>query len=94
MGQGQSSSALQSCLKASVGSSLFATPSTNLLYSIENVHQYNLDIPISPIAVTFPSTAQQVSSIIQCAAANKVNVQARGGGHSYGNYGMLRSTDS
>jgi FAD binding domain len=89
MGAGHSTSGLVSCLTSSIPSSLVATQSSNLLYKIEDVHQYNLDISINPVAVTFPQTVDHVSAIIKCAAANKVNVQAKGGGHSYGNYGML-----
>jgi FAD/FMN-containing dehydrogenase len=87
MGASQSTSGLVSCLTSSIPSSLVATQSSDLLYKIKDVHQYNLAISIKPIAVTFPQTVNQVSAIVQCAAANKVNVQARGGGHSYGNYG-------
>lgn len=60
---------------------------TQLLYQFEDVKAYNLDIPIVPAAVTFPETAEQVSVIVKYAASVNVKVQARSGGHSYGNYG-------
>jgi FAD/FMN-containing dehydrogenase len=89
MGASQSTSALETCLVSSIPSSLVATPATSLFYNVEDVHQYNLNIPVQPIAVTYPQTVEHVSSIVKCAAANKVNVQARGGGHGYANYGMF-----
>jgi FAD/FMN-containing dehydrogenase len=79
-------SPLQTCLSSAIPSSMFATPSTNLFYSLVDVKPYNLDISVSPVAVTFPKTVSDVQAIVKCAAANKVNVQARGGGHSYANY--------
>lgn len=55
----------------------------NLLYQINWVTVYNLDIPITPIAVTRPDTADDVSGFVKCAASNNVKVQAKSGGHSY-----------
>jgi len=34
--------------------------------------------------VTRPQNAQDVSGFVKCAADNKVRVQAKSGGHSYG----------
>ena len=90
MGASQSTSALVSCLTSSIPSSLVATQSSDLLYKVNDVRPYNLAISVNPIAVTYPQTVSHVSSIVKCAAANKVNVQAKGGGHSYGNYGMYQ----
>ena len=88
MGAGQSTSGLVACLTLSIPPSLFATQNSDPLYKIRDVNQYNLDISVNPVAVTFPQTINPVSAIVKCAASNKVNVQAKGGGHSYGNYGM------
>ena len=60
------------------------------LFQLEDVKPYNLDIPVNPTAVTYPHSVDQVSSIVKCAAASQLKVQAKSGGHSYGNYGMLR----
>lgn len=35
------------------------------------------------------SSSQQVAAIVQCAAENGYPVQAKSGGHSYGNYGEI-----
>jgi hypothetical protein len=35
------------------------------------------------------SSSQQVADIVKCAAENGYPVQARSGGHSYGNYGEI-----
>lgn len=85
MGASQSTSGLDTCLRA-VPSLQFASQSTNPLYKLTNLHPYNLDVAVSTIAVTYPSTQAHVQGIVKCAAANKVNVQAKGGGHSYANY--------
>ncbi|KAF8166622.1 hypothetical protein K438DRAFT_1857053 [Mycena galopus ATCC 62051] len=57
-------------------------------YQSKYVKAYNQHIPITPAAVTRPTTTQEVSQIVKCAADTKVKVQARSGGHSYGNYGL------
>ncbi|OKL62112.1 hypothetical protein UA08_02364 [Talaromyces atroroseus] len=79
----------QQCLLNAVGNdpSLVAFP-TALLYESVDVSPYNLDYPVTPAAVTFPETAEQISAIVQCAADADVKVQAKSGGHSYANYGL------
>ncbi|KAI2725943.1 CAZyme family AA7 [Penicillium roqueforti] len=52
------------------------------------VNRYNLNIPVTPSALAFPTSSQQVADIVKCAADNGYPVQARSGGHSYGNYGL------
>lgn len=83
--------AISQCLLAAVGgnSNLVAFPN-DLLYEVNSVHRYNLDIPITPAAVTFPESVEQVAAIVKCAADANYKVQAKSGGHSYGNYGMNR----
>jgi hypothetical protein len=93
MGSGHSAPVgLQSCLQAAIPSNLVSSASTNLLYKLTDVKPYNLNVPVAPVAVTYPQTTAHVQAIIKCAAANKVNVQAKGGGHSYANYGESRTT--
>lgn len=58
-------------------------------FGLLDVHRYNLYYDIDPAAVTYPETAEEVGAIVKCAAAAKVPVQARSGGHSFGNYGVL-----
>ncbi|KAI1167398.1 hypothetical protein F5B18DRAFT_601655 [Nemania serpens] len=88
MGQSPSSP-LATCLNAVCNgrSDCVAYPD-NPLYQISWVNRYNLDIPVAPIAVTRPQTAEDISGFVQCAAANNVKVQPRSGGHSYANYGL------
>ncbi|KAB2098641.1 hypothetical protein AG0111_0g13105 [Alternaria gaisen] len=52
------------------------------------IDPYNLRLRYIPTAVTLPSTPQQVSDIVVCAAAAGVKVQARSGGHSYGSFSL------
>jgi FAD/FMN-containing dehydrogenase len=58
------------------------------LYQIAWVKPYNLDIEVTPVAVIRPTTAEDISAIVKCAVSNNVKVQAKSGGHSYGNFGL------
>lgn len=82
-----SSSPVAQCLLSAVDgkANLVAFPG-KLLYQSLDVHPYNLNIPVAPIAVTYPQTVDQVVSIVKCAGST-YKVQARGGGHGYANYG-------
>jgi FAD/FMN-containing dehydrogenase len=73
------------CLTSAVGANNVAFP-TSLSYQVLDVHPYNLNVAVAPVAVTYPTTADQVASIVACAGSD-YKVQARGGGHSYANYG-------
>lgn len=93
MGQQASSAAaatpdLKSCLTTAVGGDANVAFPSDLLYQITDVKPYNLDIPVTPAAVTYPDSAEQVAGIVACAAQYDHKVQARSGGHSYGNYCM------
>jgi hypothetical protein len=81
------STPIQECLLSAVGSdaSLVAFQG-HLLYQTIDVKPYNLNFPVTPAAVTFPTSANQVAAIVKCAANGGYKVQARSGGHSYGNY--------
>ncbi|KAK4152091.1 hypothetical protein C8A00DRAFT_44783 [Chaetomidium leptoderma] len=87
---GNSPSALQQCIEAvGNGRTGFAGfPGSPLIYQLAWVQPYNLDITLTPAAVVRPETAEDISGVIKCAAANNVKVQAKSGGHSYGNYGL------
>ncbi|KAI0201329.1 Glucooligosaccharide oxidase [Astrocystis sublimbata] len=88
MGQ-SSSTPLSTCLNTVCNgrSDCVAYPDSPL-YQISWVNPYNLDLPVKPIAVTRPDTADDVSGFVKCATANNVKVQAKSGGHSYANYGL------
>lgn len=88
MGQG-SSTPLSDCLNdvCNGRSGCVAYPDT-FLYQTLWVAPYNLDIPVSPVAVTRPENADDVSEFIKCAVSNNVKVQAKSGGHSYANFGV------
>jgi FAD/FMN-containing dehydrogenase len=75
------------CLVNAVGEDNVAFKGS-LLYQVTDVRPYNLDIIVTPTAVTYPSTADQVAAIVKCAVDSNLNVQARSGGHSYANYGI------
>lgn len=76
------------CFLAAVGNSsdLVAFPGDPMSGSRSPV--YNLNFPVAPAVLTYPKTSEQVAEIVRCAASNGYKVQARSGGHSYGNYGL------
>ncbi|KAH6898199.1 FAD binding domain-containing protein [Thelonectria olida] len=88
MGSGQSSPA-KACLDAICGNrtGCVAYPN-NPLYQISWVKPYNLEIPVVPAAVLRPDNAQDVADAVKCAQENGIKVQAKSGGHSYGNFGL------
>ncbi|KAF2637132.1 FAD-binding domain-containing protein [Massarina eburnea CBS 473.64] len=81
------SSAIQSCLESAVGARNLAT-SDSVAYQLAHVKPYNLDIPVAPAAVVYPSKAEEVAAVVKCAVDNNLKVQPRCGGHSYANYGI------
>jgi hypothetical protein len=86
MGQSSSTPALNTCLTQAVGGSNVAFP--NPFYQITDVKRYNLDIDSNPAAITYPNSNEQVAKVVTCARDNKAKVQARSGGHSYGNFAL------
>ncbi|KAJ5194351.1 FAD-binding type 2 [Penicillium cf. griseofulvum] len=53
----------------------------------EGIPVFNRNIPLTPKAITFPQSVEQVAEIVKCAAAAGYKVQPRSGGHSYANHG-------
>ncbi|KAL0935621.1 FAD-linked oxidoreductase YvdP 2 [Colletotrichum truncatum] len=88
MGQ-QPSSPLATCLNTVCnGRPLCVGYPSDPLFQVSWVKPYNLDIPVKPVAVTRPSTKEDVAGFVKCAAANNVKVQPKSGGHSYANFGL------
>ncbi|KAJ4367624.1 hypothetical protein N0V83_007209 [Neocucurbitaria cava] len=83
-----SSSAVQKCLESALGSKDLVAFKDKPFFQLTDVKPYNLDIPITPAAVTYPKTTEHISAIIKCAVDNSLKVQPRCGGHSYANYGI------
>lgn len=79
--------AFRSCLKAAVSES-DGVAFPDLFFPFVHVQKYNLYYDIEPAAVAYPENAEEVSKLVKCAAQNKVKVQARSGGHSFGDYCM------
>ncbi len=87
MGDPKSADVRQGLLAALKGQhDLVAFPS-KLLYLFQDAKPYNLDYPITPAAVTYPQTPEQIADIVKFASAANIKVQARSGGHSYANHG-------
>ena len=78
------STPLQACLNAVCGNRFDCVgyPS-DPFYQMRWVDPYNLNIPVVPVAVARPSTAQDVAGFVRCAGQYGVKVQAKSGGHSY-----------
>ncbi|KAK3359446.1 hypothetical protein B0T25DRAFT_98854 [Lasiosphaeria hispida] len=49
---------------------------------------YNLRLNYTPVAIAVPTTAQHVQDAVSCAAKLGVKANAKGGGHSYGSFGL------
>ncbi|KAJ7356764.1 hypothetical protein DFH08DRAFT_850001 [Mycena albidolilacea] len=85
----QAGSPLQLCLNNVFASSAGSVSyPQNAFYQLLDVKPYNRHIPITPAAVTRPTTSEDISEIVACAGASGVKVQARSGGHSFANYGL------
>ena len=66
-------------------SELYAFPGRPF-YQLKHVRPYNLDRPVTPAAITYPKSKEQIAAIVKVAVEFGVKVQARSGGHSYANY--------
>ncbi|KAJ9306222.1 CAZyme family AA7 [Paecilomyces variotii] len=88
MGNTTSTSAGQCLLSAVGGNPALVAFQNAPLYQAVDVRPYNLDVPVTPVAVTTPETVDQVAAIVKCAADAGYKVQPKSGGHSYGNYGL------
>lgn len=76
------------CLINAVGGEAYIAFQDQLLYQATAVEPYNLNIPVTPAAVTYPQSVDEVAAVVKCASEYDYKVQARSGGHSFGNYGM------
>lgn len=90
MGNTTSIAAGRDCLISAVGgNAAHVAFQDQLLYQATAVDVYNLNIPVTPAAVTYPQSADEVAAVVKCASEYDYKVQARSGGHSFGNYGMM-----
>ncbi|KAF5005986.1 hypothetical protein FDECE_7612 [Fusarium decemcellulare] len=85
---GNSNSALSDCLDA-----VCADRSSCVTYPDDPrflwwAKPFNLEFPVVPAAVIKPKNADEVSGAVKCAKENDLHVQAKSGGHSYGNFGL------
>lgn len=76
------------CLLAAVGHDSARVVFRTDFFFTSHIPLYNLNTPVIPAAITYPSTTEQVAGIVSCAVDNGYKVQARSGGHSYANYGL------
>jgi len=75
------------CLLASTGGNSSAVAFPNQLNYAALVAPYNLNLLTTPAAIVFPQNATQVAAAVKCAVDAGIKVQAKSGGHNYGNYG-------
>jgi FAD/FMN-containing dehydrogenase len=52
------------------------------------VKPFNLRLPFTPASYAVPQTVKHVQDAVSCGVANKVQVTAKSGGHSYGSHGL------
>ncbi|CAK49173.1 CAZyme family AA7 [Aspergillus niger] len=76
------------CLISALGGNSALAVFPNELLWTADVHEYNLNLPVTPAAITYPETAAQIAGVVKCASDYDYKVQARSGGHSFGNYGL------
>ncbi|KAJ6106871.1 hypothetical protein N7512_010388 [Penicillium capsulatum] len=81
------SSPVRDCLMAAMGNNSALLSFKDDPFFTAHIPVYNLNLPVVPVAITYPDTAKQVAEIVACAAKFGHKVQAFSGGHSYGNYG-------
>lgn len=56
--------AAHNCLLSAVnGNTALISFQNDFLYGVTAVHEYNLNFPVTPAAVTFPKTSEQVAAI-------------------------------
>lgn len=87
---GQVDGNLRTCLEKATEKSRVAWK-TKFLFDLLDVKRYNQYYDTEPAAIVYPTSAEEVGAVVKCAANAKVPVQARSGGHSFGNYGRLPS---
>lgn len=77
------------CLLAAVGGKekLVIDPGVSTYAITVDAYRYNMDYPVTPKAIVYPETVGQVAAAVKCATDYGTKVQARSGGHSYGDYG-------
>jgi hypothetical protein len=92
MGDSTSTSIRQALLDAVGGQSNLVAFPNKLLYQFEDAKPYNLDIPVIPAAVVYPDKPEQIAEVVRYASSANLKIQARSGGHSYGNYGKSFSS--
>lgn len=87
----QTSSLGHDCLVSAVGNdvSRVSVPG-DVLHAGRYLEALNLNIPVKPVAITYPNTADEIANVVKCASDFGAKVQSKSGGHSYGNYGVLK----
>ncbi|QRW00716.1 FAD-binding domain protein [Ceratobasidium sp. AG-Ba] len=75
-----------SCLQSSGSAGNILTPSSSNYTSARA--SYNQRLSYKPVAIAYPNSAVDVQKYVKCAAASKIAVSTRSGGHSYAAYGL------
>ncbi|KIH91154.1 chitooligosaccharide oxidase [Sporothrix brasiliensis 5110] len=53
-----------------------------------DVAPFNTRLQYTPAAIVVPKTIADIQAAVKCAAANKIKVSPKGGGHSYASFGL------
>jgi hypothetical protein len=77
---------MEEALRAALISDGFPSEDIQFPKDISQAQVYNLLIPVVPIVILSPHSAEHVSIAIRAAKSFGLRVQARSGGHSYANH--------
>ncbi|KAH7096079.1 hypothetical protein FB567DRAFT_587353 [Paraphoma chrysanthemicola] len=89
--ENSASSPAQKCLQSATKDVIFKS---DPLFQLAHVKPYNIGVPSTPAAVTYPKTSEEIGKIVKCAVDNSLKVQPRCGGHSYANYAIGGGQDN
>lgn len=52
------------------------------------IQPHNLRVPVTPRAIVYPTSAEEVQAAVLCAVQSEIKVSAKSGGHSYASMGL------
>ncbi|KAG9254261.1 uncharacterized protein F5Z01DRAFT_681359 [Emericellopsis atlantica] len=52
------------------------------------IQPHNLRVPVTPRAIVYPTSAEEVQAAVLCAVQSEIKVAAKSGGHSYASMGL------
>lgn len=81
-----SRSPLSDCIAGIGGNIEFLIPTSATYATLSR--PFNLRLPYKPAVIVYPKSYDQASKSVKCGISSNVKISARGGGHSYGAFGL------